>query len=149
MTSFPKERFKINTPLTLFNEKKGERISVTLASYRPESPERVILGFKEITTPEEIVKYRNYFVEIDANLAPLPKGYFRLEDLKGCSVLDDATKEVLGKVIDVTQYSPTINLVVAKEDGKRFYVPYVKDHFISKTDLENKEIYIKVIEGLL
>lgn len=149
LTSFPKERFKVGTSLTLFNEKKDERLTVTVASFHYENQEQFILGFKEINTPEDIGKFRNYFIEIDADLAPLPKGYFRLEDLKGCIVYDASNGNRLGEVVDVTQYSPTLNIVVKKEDGKRFYVPYVKGHFIEKADLENKEIRINVIEGLL
>lgn len=149
LTSFPKQRFKIGTPLTLLNEKTGDRINVTVASFRIDGPEELIVGFKEITTPEDIAKFRHHFIEIDAELAPLPKGYVRLEDLKGCIVFDAENGNRLGKVTSITQYSPTINLVVEKEDGKRFYVPYVKGHFIVKEDLGKKEIYINVIEGLL
>lgn len=148
LTSFPKERFKKGNKLSLLNEKTGVREEVVVRSHKAE-PNGLILSFEECNTPEEIGKYRNWFIEIDSEHAPLPKGYYRLEDLKGCEVIDAETGKTLGVVDDVTQYAPTMNIVVKKENGKRFYVPYVKGTFIKEADLENKRILINVMEGLL
>jgi ribosomal 30S subunit maturation factor RimM len=55
----------------------------------------ISLGFEEIPNIDEARKSSVDYVEIDKALAPLPKGYYRLEDLKGCAILDDEGQESL------------------------------------------------------
>ena len=146
MTDFPKQRYKTGNVLSLLNEKTNERIGMTVerASF---SGNEYHVKFKEITSCEDADLYRNYFIEIDRNLAPLPKGYVRYEDMKGCKVVDEDGK-FLGTVKDVKDTGVT-NIVVEKEDGTTFYVPFVRKVFVLDIDIEAKIVKIKVIPGLL
>ena len=147
LTDFAAKRFKIGTSVSLLNERTGERKDYTVTSFR-DSGDSYFLGFKEIPNIDEAQKIVGFFVEIDKEKAPLPKGFYRLEDLKNCFVKDEKGT-TLGKVSDVLAYAPTKTLVVAREGAKPFYVPFVMDEFILAIDIAKKEITIKVMPGLL
>jgi 16S rRNA processing protein RimM len=147
LTDFAAKRFKIGAKVSLFNEKTNERSELTLKSFR-DSGDSYFLGFEEIPNIDAAEKIIGDYVEIDKALAPLPKGFYRLEDLKGCAILDE-NKKVLGKVSQILSYAPTKTLVVSRDGAKPFYVPFVMDEFILTIDIAKKEITIKVMPGLL
>lgn len=148
LTDFATERFLLGAPMTLLNEKTGERKAVTISLFR-NAGEYFFVGFAEIKTIEEAQTIVGTFIEMDKAKAPLPHGYYRLQDLLGCEVLDSETGKTLGKVTDILSAAPTKTLVVSREEGKHFYVPFVAKEFIVKVDLPLKKITIKVISGLL
>ena len=147
LTDFAKKRFKVGTKVSLFNERTLERKDCTIRSFR-DSGDSYFLGFEEIPNIDEAQKLAGWYVEIDKSAAPLPKGYYRLEDLKNCAVLDEKGT-LLGKVSAVLSYAPTKTLVVARDGAKPFTIPFVLDEFILAIDIAKKEITIKVIPGLL
>jgi len=146
MTDFRKDRFHSKKKLSLLNEKTGERFEVTVKSYRDQG-QIIILTTEEINDISIAENYKNWFIEINKEDAPLPKGMVRLEDLKLCQVFDESNN-LLGVVKDIQMYAPTPNMKIEKADGKFFYVPYI-DVFVKKVDLENKTIIISPIEGML
>ncbi len=148
LTDFPQERFLVGRKLSLLMEKTGLRQELTIAAFRPSGP-YFFLSFKEIATPEEAKAIAGGFLEMDKSEAPLPEGYYRLEDLKGCAVIDDVTGESLGVVIDVLAAAPVKNLVVVRPSGKRFYVPFLQGPFLTRIDLAHKELEIRNLPGLL
>lgn len=147
LTDFPEKRFKKGVVFSLLNEKTGERLPKALTSYRL-SKGVLYLGFEGIVTPEDALNYQGYFVEIEKEKAPLPKGYYRLEELKGLSVYDEKGT-LLGKVTGIQDYAPTINLIVSREGKNPFYVPFLFDVFVQSVDLEVGKIVIRPIGGML
>lgn len=148
LTDFASARFAKGTKLSLLNEKTGERKEVTVALFR-DSREYYFLGFEEIKTIEEAQTLAGLFIEMDKAKAPLPRGYYRLQDLMGCDVIDAESGNKLGVVSDILAASSTKTLVVSRIGGKNFFVPFVNDEFIVKVDIKTKKITIKVIPGLL
>ena len=69
------------------------------------------------------------------------------EDLIGSIVYDENNKR-LGKVKKVEEFPAQITLRVARDYNRDFFVPFIKE-FIVSTDIENKKIVIKVMEGML
>jgi 16S rRNA processing protein RimM len=147
LTDFPAQRFQLGTKLSLLNEKTKERQEVTVDYFR-DAGEAFFLGFEEWKTIEQAEGYLGSFIEIDQKLAPLPKGYYRLQDLRGCAVLDE-TGTKLGVVKDVLSYAPTKTLQIGRENQKDFYVPFLAKEFIVSVDIAKKVIVIHVIPGLL
>ena len=147
LTDFAKERFKKGAKMTLFNEKTGERIPVTVRSFHDGKP-FLFLAFEEFKTIEEAEPYLRYCVEIDEESAPIPEGYYRYKDLIGCKVLNAESKEELGTVSDLLSNAPTKTLRIERKPAKDFFVPF-NDTFIKNIDLENKTIEIEVWEGML
>ena len=97
---------------------------------------------------EEAELYKNWFIEINKEDAPLPEGYTRLEDLKGCKVLDSKTEKQIGVVINVVCYSTTPNLLIETPNKKTFYVPFI-DKFVTYKNVEEKILKIEVVEGMI
>ncbi|MBQ7995802.1 MAG: 16S rRNA processing protein RimM [Bacilli bacterium] len=148
LTSFAKERFKKGTTLSLFNERSEERIEMNVESFS-NAGDYYFLKLSGMNSIEEAENYLHWFIEIDKDKAPLPEGYFRYEDIKGCKIIDDATNNVLGVAVGILDNAPTKTVKVQKEDKKTFYFPLEFKQFVVSMDLENKEIRINVIEGLL
>jgi 16S rRNA processing protein RimM len=146
LTDFPAERFKRGHKLIL-QETDGTTSTVTVDYFRDEG-RFVVLGFKEWTTIEDAEKHPHASLMIEKENAPLPDGYYRLEDLKGCEVLDENGKK-LGTVSDVLSYAPTKTLRVSRDGAADFFVPFLLKEFVLSIDIEKKKITIKVIPGLL
>ena len=146
LTSFPDLRFKKNRKYVLSSPKGDKEIEVTL-NYVSVKGEALLLGFKEITTPEEAATYVGYSLNLDKSQAPLPEGYVRYDDLKGMKGIDDEGKEI-GTLLDVLENATTPSLKFKGLNGKNFYVPFV-DVFVGEISYENKTIVIHVVEGML
>lgn len=147
ITDFASSRFKKGTTVYLHNPKTDERIKMKVKTFR-DSGDYYYLGLDGITSMNEAENYRNFYVEIDKESAPLPEGYVRVSDLMGCTAIDSQSKETLGVITDVLSYAPTKTLRIHREGEKDFFVPYVKT-FIGEEDFEKKTIEIHVVEGML
>ena len=118
---------------------------VTINSYR-HSPKGDYLRFDEITNVDEatLLKGKELFVIKDRN--DLKEGYYFFSDLIGCDTISDGEK--VGQVIDVEEYPAQITLKVKANNGKIFFVPFVKA-FIKSVNIESKQIDIVLLEGML
>lgn len=77
----------------------------------------------------------------------LEEGVFFIADLIGLKVIDFETNEEYGTLIDVTQTGANDVYYVKTKDGKILLVPAIKE-VIKKTDIANKVMEIKPLEGL-
>lgn len=77
---------------------------------------------------------------------PLSDDEIYIADLIGMTALG-GDKDTLGTVKDVVEVGPNLILVI-KVGHREVMVPYV-DEFVSDVNLENKQLTIRVIEGLL
>ncbi len=146
LTSFPELRFKKNRKYVLTSPKDKSITPVTLSYFQVQG-DVLILGFKEIATPEEMKAFQGYSLDMDKEEAPLPEGYVRYGDLIGMKGIDDEGKEI-GTVLDVVEYAPTPNLKFKALDDHVFYVPFI-DVFVGDISYEKKTINIHVVEGML
>jgi len=147
LTDFASLRFKRGRVFSLLDTKTQERKEITLSYFREAKP-FVFLGFKEITSIEEVEGLLGSNIEIEKEKATLPKGKYHISDLIGCSVLNNEGQK-LGVVKDVMKLTSTDTFRVGRENEKDFFVPFVYDKFIISINIEKKEIIINVIEGLL
>lgn len=147
LTDYAEERFQKGRKLTLLSPDEKKRVPVTVASFR-DGGGFYFVSFEEISSIEEAEAYRGWHIEIAKEDAPLPPGYVRFQDMLGCQVLNDETGELLGLVSGIESYAPTKNLVVEREKGEPFSVPFAPT-FIANVDVEKKQIRIHVVEGLL
>ena len=124
-TSFPEERFQPGKKVFLSKSGK-EFIESSFEDVRGTLKEPIV-KLAGIDTPEEAEK---------------------LEELKGLAVKNDEGK-ILGTVDDVFTYSKVPAVKVVREEGKPFYFPFLMGDFISKIDLDKKEIVIHEVAGML
>ena len=87
-----------------------------------------------IATVEEAMKYKNTILYIKREDADIGDRYF-IQELIGCSVYHSETKELLGKITDVTQL-PANDIWHISKDGKE----YLYDPFDGKGDMQRKII---------
>ena len=105
-----------------------------------------LLKIKGIDTPEAANSLRGTVLYIARQDAKLPKGKYFLEELIGCSVIDNATEKVLGKLSEVSQTGA--NDVWHISDGEKEYLfPAVKE-FIEEIDIDTAVIKIKPPKGI-
>ena len=145
-TDNQKLRYKKGNKLFLYNEQSDERIPVTVITYRS-SGILDYVKFEEITNPEKGKEYKGFEIHTIKDRNELKVGYYFYSDLLDCLVVDQ-NKNVLGKVIKIEEFPAQLTLRVKQENGKDFFVPFVKQ-FIQSVDIDKKEIHINVIEGML
>ena len=124
----------------------NERLLYTVEAYRNQK-DIDFVKLKEITSKEEALERKGWFVEVSKDTSVLSKGDYYFSDLEECEVYDENNKR-LGKVKKVEEFPAQITLRVARDFNRDFFVPFIKE-FIVSTDIENKKIVIKVMEGML
>ena len=144
-SNFSSIRYKKGNKLFLFNEKENTRTELTVNSFR-NNGELDFVKFDEITTKEDALDKKGLLIQVIKNSDDLEDGYFYYCDLEGCAVISN--NKNLGTVIKVEEFPAQITLRVKKTDESTFFVPFIKQ-FIQRVDIENKAIYINVIEGML
>jgi len=107
----------------------------------------VIAKFKGFDHINDIEKYRERDVFIIKDDLVLEDGEYHIDDLIGCTMIDEVKGEV-GKVVHIMKNKAHETFLVETEEGVEFMVPYV-DEFIKEIDMDEKKIYVKLIEGLI
>ncbi len=108
-----------------------------------------ILKFKEFNNINDVLNFKDHFIYIDEkDKVELPKDHYFVFDLVGCIVYN--TKgEKIGIVDEVLQYAANdVYVVKDEEKNKNYLIPAVKE-FVIKVDINNKEIIIDPIEGMI
>ncbi len=107
----------------------------------------VIIKFEGIDTVEMARNYIGKIVYIDRDEIELEEGTYFIEDLIGCTVINGETDQEIGKVVSVDNFGASDVYTIQNESGKEFMFPAV-DEFLISTDIEQKQIKVKVIEGM-
>lgn len=84
----------------------------------------------------------------DGELEELEDGAFYIRDLLGMRVINDDTDEEIGILKDILTDRPQDIYVVETKDNAQVLIPGVKE-FIRNTSLEDGEIRVHLIEGML
>ena len=92
------------------------------------------IKFKEVKTRNEAEELRNQTIRIDKELLIEAKGEdeFFIDDLIGMVLYDDKG-ELVGQIVDVTNYG-TCDIFVIEKEGRRYEAPYVDDVFVKQGD---------------
>ena len=130
---------------TVYIEIDGEYKEFTINNYR-HTPKGDILRFDELTDVDEALKLKGKELFVIKDIKDLKKGYYFYSDLVGCSTISNG--ETVGVVDGVEEYPAQVTLRVKANNGKIFFVPFVKA-FIKSVDIEKKEIDIVILEGML
>ena len=142
-TDFP-ERFSTRKRLS-GSSPQGERRELELEDHWFHK-EQVILkfaGVDSISKAEELVGWE---IQVPRDeRAALEKGAVYTGDLAGCAVFDSGRE--LGRVTDVQFGAGEAPLLIIRGD-KEYMVPFAAE-FLEKVDLEQKQIRMKLPEGML
>ncbi|MFV0380498.1 MAG: ribosome maturation factor RimM [Anaerorhabdus sp.] len=144
-SDFSDERFKVGFKIHLMND--NDEILLEIASKR-EHKGFLLIKFKNLDNINDVEKYKGYDIFIDKkDLHQLASGEFYFFELVGFSVINE-NKEKIGEVLDVESGTTCNYLRVLTVNNKKSLIPFC-DPFIINTCKENKEITVRVIEGLL
>ena len=106
----------------------------------------VLLALPGVATMDDALALKGKTVSIRRTDAKLPKGQYFDAELEGCTVLDDATGEELGRLNKVLHY-PAHKVYEVK--GEREYlIPAVPGVFIASIDPEAEIIRVHMMKGL-
>ena len=144
-THFRDTRFKKGSRVFLLNEKGEVEKELTIKMHRTNGNCDNLI-FEEITSIEEAEKINKRYLFVEKNPEILGKNEFFYSDLIGMKVSFDNGKEI-GVVKAIEEYSSYATLRV-KTEGKDVLIPFV-NAFIKDVSLENKQIVVNFIEGLL
>ena len=140
-------RFKKLKKVTL-HTKRGEEIELDVQSAKF-FKKFVIVKFKQFNDINEVEKLKGCELTIERKDAiKLQPGEYYCADLIGLTIVDEAGT-VLGTLVDVIQTGANDVYEMKREDGEEnVYIPAIKDCILD-IDIENKQIKIHVIPGLL
>ncbi len=109
----------------------------------------VIVKFKEFNDISEVERFRSKELIVSREDAiKLEPGEYYLADLEGMKVVDEDGNE-LGTIIRVIQTGANdVYEMTLKDSEEKIYIPAIKD-CVKKIDVENRQITIHVMDGLL
>ena len=142
---FSDKRYQTGNVIYLLSP-NNERLLYTVENYR-NNKELDFVKLKEISSKEEALERKGWFVEAVKDESVLDKGDYYFSDLEECTVYDEKGR-LLGKVKKVEEFPAQITLRVSRDYNRDFFVPFIKE-FIVSVDINNKKIVIKVMEGML
>lgn len=153
LTDFP-ERFLKLKEIQLFDEKTNELI--VNVNTKEDSFEIfdvqlynsfVRISIKGFDSIEKATSLLNTLICInEKKRVKLPKGLYYYYEMIGCEVFD--TDRLLGTVTKIDNYGCSDILFVKSPKGNELMIPLLKE-FITKIDVKNKKIDVKLIEGLI
>jgi 16S rRNA processing protein RimM len=130
--------------------KDGERRELKIEELWPHK-NWLVLKFTGVETIDDAEALKGAELQLPENeRAELEPGWTYLSDLVGCTVFD-AGREI-GKIVDVAFGAGEAPLLVVKGSAQAAKLPYeipFADAFLEKIDVERKEVWMKLPEGLL
>lgn len=100
-----------------------------------------------VSTREEAYLLKTFDVYVDRlDLKKLDENSYYIEDLIGLDVIDQ-NDICIGTLKDVKKY-PSSDVYEITTNNGNIYLPAIKE-VVSKVDILNKKIYVKVMKGLI
>ena len=106
----------------------------------------VLLTLPGVEDMDAALALKGKAVSIYAEDAELPEGEYFDAELEGCTVLDDATGEELGKLTRVLHYPA--HKVYEVRGRREYLIPAVPGVFIASVDVEGGIMRIHMMKGL-
>ena len=144
-THFRDTRFKKGNRVFLLNDKNEIEKELTIKMHRTNGDCDNLI-FEEISSIEEAETINKRYLYVEKNPEILEKNQYFYSDLIGMKVdFDNGGK--IGIVKAIEEYNSYATLRV-KTDSKDVLIPFV-NAFIVSVSLEDKQIIVKYIKGLL
>jgi len=105
----------------------------------------VLMKIEGVTTVEDAMKYKNSVLYIKREDADIGDRYF-IQELIGCNVYDNETKDFLGKIINVTQL-PANDIWHIQRDDREYLIPAVEQVIVS-VNVGDEIAYINPMKGI-
>lgn len=107
----------------------------------------VYLKLEDYNNINDVLKFKDKYLLInEEDRIILPEDSYYLSDLIGSEIIDNG--KTIGIVKDILINSTNDIYLCESKDKKEFMIPAVKE-FIKTVDVENKKIFVELIEGML
>lgn len=137
-TDFP-ERFVDLKEIFVRSRSTWEKYTIvrsTLIGGRP------VLRFEHIASPEEASRLTNRELAVSRDqVVELPEGSHYIFELIGCAVVDSASGEAIGELVNVEIYPANDVYLVETADGRMLSCPVVRS-FVKQVDIAARRIVI-------
>jgi len=144
-SDFKEERFKKGSEL--FIDYKGEHISVTVATHR-EHKGMDLVKFKHFNSINDVEKYKGCDLLVSGEfIETLAENEFYYFEIIGCTV-KTTDGEVIGEITEILETGANDVWIVKRVGQKDVLIPYIED-VVKDVNIEDKEVIIEVLEGLL
>ena len=107
----------------------------------------VLMALPGVDDMDAALALKGKTVSIRRTDAKLPKGQYFDAELEGCTVLDDATGEELGKLDKVLHY-PAHKVYQVRGSAHEYLIPAVPEVFIASADPDAGIIRVHMMKGL-
>ncbi len=144
-SDFKEERFEKGS--VLYIDFEGELIEVIIATHRVHKGSD-LLKFKNMNSINDVEKYKGseLLVSMD-DISELDDNEFYYFEIIGCTV-KTTTGEVVGEISEIIETGANDVWTVKRQGQKDALIPYI-EQIVKSVDIENKEVIIDVMEGLL
>lgn len=140
------ERFEEVRDVTLVSPDEARTRDVRIEEVRFHAG-RALLKFSGIESPEEVMDFRGWTVEIpDEQARKLEQDEYFLHDLAGLKVVDRDGND-RGEVVEAAEGGSGVLLTVRKGNGRTYDLPFAADICVD-IDLGAKRIIVEMPEGL-
>jgi 16S rRNA processing protein RimM len=153
LTDFP-ERFLKLKEVQLFDERKNELLinentkDNSFGIYDVQLYNSFVrISIKGFESIEKATSLLNTLICIDEKKrVKLPKGQYYYYEMIECEVFE--SEKLLGKVTKIDNFGCSDILFINSTKGSEIMIPLLKE-FVTKIDVKNKKIDVKLIEGLI
>ena len=146
-THFPEERYAVGNKIALFMPDSKTPIYLKIESHR-QHKNFDLLTFENHFNISEVEKYRDGIIMIsEKELGELDENEFYYHEIIGCTVVTLEGIE-LGEITEILETGANDVWTITPKSGKQQLIPYIED-IVKEIDIENKQIIIDPMEGLL
>ena len=145
-TNMGEKRYAKGAIIYLFDTENNKYVPFKVLNYRHTGLFDFV-KLENIDSIEAALSKKGQEVFVEKNQKDLAKNEYFYSDLRGCKIIDKNGNN-LGIVKEIEEFPAQITLRVSRKGKPDFFVPFI-EVFIDKIDIDNKEITINVLEGLL
>jgi 16S rRNA processing protein RimM len=129
---------------TVFLGEKHVKMNI---ARRRQHNEGLLLGFEEISSPEQAGFYRNQILSISTpDSSELPEGRYYYHELTGLKIVDEAGNN-LGTLVEILETGANDVYVIKNPAGTELLLPAIPEVIIN-VDVNAKSITVRLLPGL-
>lgn len=145
-TNMGEKRYVKGATIYIFDAENNTYLPFKVLNYRHNGLFDFV-KLENIDSIEAALSKKGQEILVEKSQKDLAKNEYFYSDLRGCKIVDKNGNN-LGIVKEIEEFPAQITLRISRKGNSDFFVPFI-EVFISKVDIENKEITINVMEGLL
>ena len=133
--------------ICMFNKlylENGDTIKITKARVQKNV---AVIKAEGIDTIEQADTMRRKILYINRDDVELDEDVFFVQDILGCEVIDEETRQCYGKITDVLKTGANDVYQVTDSESKNYLIPVIDDVVIS-TDIDAGVVVIRPMKGI-